>query len=195
MSSVTVSMPSASATRLPRRRLSGSESRSGISTPSTFFGPSAATASAAETLESMPPERPSTMPRRRSRFSTCSRIASAMRATSAVASRRSQSSPSCGRRARVEALDAGTMFIAPPLSSLAAISRRSILPFSDFGSALSNATAFGTMKSSRCLAQWRITSSRPSATPGSSATTALIAWPSIGSGTPTTAASRTPGSA
>ena len=41
MSSVTVSMPSESATRCPSRRLSGSESRSGISTPSTRFAPNA----------------------------------------------------------------------------------------------------------------------------------------------------------
>ena len=189
-------MPSASATRRPRRRLSGSESRSGISTPSTFFGPSAATASAAETLESMPPESPSTMPRRRSRFSTCSRIASRDardlgRRRQAPANRRRPAPPArirnrLTRRDRVHCAAA---------ISLAAISRRSILPFSDFGSAASNATSFRHHEILKVLGAVADHLFARELHAGSSATTALIACPSTGSGTPTTAASRTPGSA
>src|SRR5207237_148091 len=81
----TVGMPSHSATARPRRRLSGSESCSGMRMPSTFAAPKARTERAATTLESTPPERPSTAPLRRRRFSTCERSAVAMRSTSAVA--------------------------------------------------------------------------------------------------------------
>ena len=104
----------------------------------------------------------------------------------------SVASPSRRRKLR----RGGIVFIAPAAISPAAISRRSIFPFSDFGSASRNSTDLrhheilempGAVRGSRRRAS--------SSTPGSSATTALIACPSIGSGTPTTAASRTPGSA
>src|SRR4051812_22891383 len=92
MSSSTLWMRSPSATSRPRRRLSGSLSRSGMSTPSTLFGPTARTQSAATTLESTPPERPTTTPRRRRSFSTCRRTVSAMSSAAAAASILSTSS-------------------------------------------------------------------------------------------------------
>ena len=60
----------------PRRRLSGSESCSGMNTPSTLLAARRRARRAPRPrCESTPPERPSTTPRRRRRFSTCSRSA------------------------------------------------------------------------------------------------------------------------
>ena len=61
MSSTTLAMPNLSASMRPSRRLSGSESCSGISSASTLAGPTAATHSAAQTLLSMPPEFPASV--------------------------------------------------------------------------------------------------------------------------------------
>ena len=62
MSSSAESMPRESATRRLRPRVSAEESRSGMCRPNTRSGPSAATHSAATTLESMPPDSATTTP-------------------------------------------------------------------------------------------------------------------------------------
>ena len=98
MSSIALAMPSVSVTKRPRRRLSGSESFSGISTANTLSRPSARAHSATVTLESMPPDKPSTTPRLRSRRSTCARIAAVISSVAAAASRRSASAENAMRR-------------------------------------------------------------------------------------------------
>ena len=91
------------------------------------------------------------MPRRRSWRSTCSCMAPAMRSDLARPRRGAASRPSLvWRDSRTASLVCNAVHSAAPISC-SAISRRLILPFSDFGSASRNSTAFGTMKSSRCL--------------------------------------------
>ena len=85
-SSRTVSTPSPSATRRPRRRASGEESRSGMKRASTLSRPRARTARAATTELSTPPERPTTSPRRFSVPRTCSRSAASIREVAAAGS-------------------------------------------------------------------------------------------------------------
>ena len=67
MSSTSESMPKASATWRLNRSVSSDDSCSGRCSPNTRSGPSARTHSPATTLESMPPERATTAPRRRVR--------------------------------------------------------------------------------------------------------------------------------
>src|SRR5258706_14507524 len=96
MSSSTQSMRRCEATRRPSRRLSGSESCSGISTLSTLRGPAARTQSAATTLLSTPPERPTTTPRLRRSFSTWPRSVAEICSTAAAGSMRRASVLNCG---------------------------------------------------------------------------------------------------
>src|SRR5581483_45405 len=70
----------------------------------------------------------------------------------------------------------------------------STLPFAVRGSSGAMLTCFGCMKSSSVRAQWARTSRSVSSTPSRGTTTSRMAWPSRGSGTPTTAASATPAS-
>ena len=152
------------ARRRPGGRGAGCPDRnrcSGMSTPSTFFGAERrARRAPPQTLESMPPERPSTTPRLRSRCSTCSRMRRGdARRSRAAASRRSAVARTNARRLGEWRRVGGTLFIPQPPASARRSARRLILPVSVFGSASRNSTSFGTMKSSRCCAQWRITSS------------------------------------
>ena len=89
------------------------------------------------------------------------------------------SGSTCSRMRRGDALDLGVgvdararrrrtaasrdavgrcVFIPQPPVTSASIRRRLILPVSVLGSASRNSTSFGTMKSSRCCAQWRMMS-------------------------------------
>src|SRR3954465_11903630 len=86
MSSTAYSMPSCSATRLPRVRLCGDESCSGSIRPKTRDVPSARTASAAHTALSTPPEIATTAPRRRSAVPMMSTRRLAIRSVSTAAS-------------------------------------------------------------------------------------------------------------
>src|SRR6266550_1444432 len=90
MSSSTVSTRNFWVTRRPRRRLCGSESASGMKTPSRRSGPTASAHSAVQRLESIPPDTPSTAPRR-CRDRSWLRMALQIRSTSAAASSRSTS--------------------------------------------------------------------------------------------------------
>ena len=195
MSSTHVSMPSVSATRRPSRRLSGSESLSGISTPSTLLGPSARDAQRRRDagIDAAGQAEHDAAPAQAAQHLLAHRRGDARSLGGGVESQRSRPR---SRPARSASLDRASCSCAQPPVAASAIWRRLILPVSVFGSAARNSTDFGTMKSSRCArAVADHVVARSSVASGSSATTALIAMPRIGSGTPTTAASRTPGSA
>ena len=74
MFSTTWRIPRCSASIRPRRSASSDESRSGMRSPTTRSFPSARVQSAATTELSMPPDMPTTAPRRRRTWRTCSRI-------------------------------------------------------------------------------------------------------------------------
>src|SRR3954466_4404642 len=86
MSSTAYSMPSCSATDLPRVRLFGDESCSGSMRPKTLDAPRARTASAAHTALSTPPEIATIAPRRRSSVPTIPTRRFAIRSVSAAGS-------------------------------------------------------------------------------------------------------------
>src|SRR5262245_43743540 len=86
MSSSTVGMPTDSALSRLSASVSPALSASGMKIPSTFCGPNARAASAAQTLESIPPERATTAPRLRSRRRTVSFSCSTTSSTTASAS-------------------------------------------------------------------------------------------------------------
>ena len=198
MSSTTVSMPRLSATRRPSRRLSGSESR--------LRHQHAEHVLRAERGDARAPPRRWNRCRRRGRARRRAGAAGAAPArgmrcgdarASASASRRSAVGESSLRRLAIAALSCRAAFIVRRSSSVSAICAPVDLAVLGSSAARRGTRpTFGTMKSSRMLRAVadHVVARRASA-PGSSATTALIAMPSTGSGTPTTAASRMPGSA
>ena len=104
MSSSTVGIPTDSALRRLRSSVSPALSVSGMKMPSTFCGPNARAARAAQTLESTPPESATTAPRLRSCRPTVSFSRSTISPTTASASIASDSAVTL-RRHRVSSVD------------------------------------------------------------------------------------------
>ena len=91
MFSTTAVTPRCSAIILPRRSESSDESRSGMNSPSTLSLPRARVHSVATTELSIPPDSPTTAPRRRQACMTCCRIACSISSATLVASMESTS--------------------------------------------------------------------------------------------------------
>src|SRR5437867_3986591 len=99
MFSMTTRMPSRAPRSRPSSVLSSADSPSGISKPRTRSAPMALTHRAAETLLSIPPDRPMTVPRRLRARKTWWRTAPQIFSSSADASSRSTSAEKVARSA------------------------------------------------------------------------------------------------
>ena len=190
-------MPSVSATRRPRRRLSGSESFSGISTPSTLLGAERGDAQRRGDagIDAARKAEHDAAPAQAAQHLLADAVGDA-RASRPAASRRSASAEKALRDAAVGSLSRRAGVIAQLLGFGFGDEAAADLAGFRLRQRVAELDDFGTMKSSRMpRAVADDVCARRASAPGSSATTALIAMPRIGSGTPTTAASRTPGSA